>query len=60
MAEFCLDCMNKMDGTDYTEADVILETDLCEECGQVVPCVIGFRSPVGRLLWYALHPWKIF
>ncbi len=40
MSEFCLDCLNKLDGTQLTEADVILQDDLCEECGKVVPCVV--------------------
>ena len=43
MAEFCLDCMNEMDGTHYTEKDVELEMDLCEGCGQIKPVVVGFR-----------------
>ena len=35
MAEFCLDCWNKMNGTKDTERDWILsdELDLCEGCG---------------------------
>lgn len=49
MAEFCLDCMNKMDGTHYTEADVVLDVDLCEGCGELRPCVVTFRGAVGVL-----------
>jgi len=45
MAEFCLDCLNKLDGTELTEWDVILMDDLCEGCGKVVPCVVGYRFP---------------
>ena len=43
MAEFCLDCMNEMEGTHYTEENVELEMDLCEGCGQIKPVVVGFR-----------------
>lgn len=58
MAEFCLDCMNKLDGTHLTEADVILEEDLCEGCGQIVPCVIDYRTPLEKVLWRLFHWWK--
>ena len=45
MAEFCLACLNKLSGTSYTEADVLLsrEVDLCENCGKIVPVVVGRR-----------------
>lgn len=34
MAEFCLDCWNKLNKANYTERDFILskELDFCEEC----------------------------
>ena len=44
MAEFCLRCMNKMDGTSLTKEDVILEFALCEECSKVMPCVVRYRT----------------
>ncbi len=36
MAEFCLDCWNRMNGTHYTEREIILTRglELCEGCGQ--------------------------
>ena len=36
MAEFCLDCWNKLNGTEDTEKEYVLsgELDLCEECGE--------------------------
>jgi len=51
MAEFCLDCLNKLDGTDLTEDDVILMEDVCEECGRVVPCVVRYRYPWENVFW---------
>ncbi len=43
MAEFCLECFNRVHGTDYTEKEVWLDTselDICEGCGRVLPCVV--------------------
>ncbi len=36
MAEFCLDCWNKFNGTKYSEKEYIMskDLDLCEECGE--------------------------
>ena len=45
MAEFCLDCWNRMNNTNYTEADVTLEEDLCEGCGEVKPCIVALEPP---------------
>ncbi len=58
MAEFCLNCLNKLDGTNLTEADVILMNDLCEECGKVAPCVVRYRSLLGKILWKLRHKQK--
>lgn len=58
MAEFCLDCLNKLDGTHLTEADVVLLYDVCEECGKVVPCVVRFRDPWEKFFWKIFHWWK--
>jgi len=55
MAEFCLDCLNKLDGTHLTEADVILMDDLCEGCGKVVPCVVRYRLPWEKVFWKLRH-----
>lgn len=45
MAEFCLECLNEISGTNYTEADFILsrELDFCENCGKMVRVVVKRR-----------------
>lgn len=49
MAEFCLDCMNKLllNGTKKLElSDVLTGIDLCEGCGERKACVISIlKSP---------------
>ena len=47
MAEFCLDCWNKLNHTRLTQEDVILsnELDLCEGCAQIKPTVVRYRTP---------------
>ena len=45
MAEFCINCWNKMNGTDYTKNDVRTEMDLCEGCGQWKPVIVVLRPP---------------
>jgi len=41
MAEFCLDCWNKINRTHLSEEDVTLSEyfDLCEECEEMKPVV---------------------
>jgi len=45
MAEFCLDCWNKLNQSHFTEKEYILsdELDLCEECGQWKPVIVRVR-----------------
>ena len=52
MAEFCLDCFNRLNGTDYQESEVWTEPDLCEGCGKIKPCIVELRPKplVFRLL----------
>lgn len=50
MAEFCLECHNRLYGTDLKEADVELEEDLCEGCGEYKPCVVAERP--GVVMWF--------
>lgn len=45
MAEFCLDCFNEyFSDKKVTEKDVIMDYDLCEECGEWKPCVIRIKE----------------
>ena len=65
MAEFCLDCFNKMNDTNYTKKDFVIskEPDLCEGCGEFKPVIIAKRS-IHYYLWrvrYLVLPfWIIF
>lgn len=45
MAEFCLDCWNKLNKTQCTEKEYVLskELELCEECGQWKPVILRVR-----------------
>lgn len=40
MAEFCLDCYNKLNNSNLTEDDVVLDDDFCEECAQWKECIV--------------------
>ena len=51
MAEFCLDCWNKLNGTDDTEERYVFEWELCEECGEYKPVIIGERGVISKLLY---------
>lgn len=42
MAEFCLDCYNKLHGTHYGEGAVKLDYDLCEGCGEWKLTIVSF------------------
>lgn len=46
MAEYCLDCWNKINDTNDPAKDYIIskEPDLCEGCGQMKPVVIMRRA----------------
>lgn len=48
MAEFCLDCFNKMEKANLKKRHVVLssEEDLCEGCGE-------YKKVVMRLRWCA-------
>ena len=51
MAEFCLDCLNRMDGTSYTKWDVSRSwgKDICEGCGKLCRTVICVKKRVIRM-----------
>ena len=52
MAEFCLECFNKINHRNYTKNEVWLEYDLCEECGEIKPCVMELTpKPILLRLW---------
>jgi len=46
MAEFCLDCWNKINGTNEPESDYYMSKhpDLCEGCGKYKKVIIRPRS----------------
>ncbi len=44
MAEFCLECFNRLNDMKLTEKEVVLENDICEGCGTVKPCVISIHK----------------
>ena len=46
VAEFCLDCWNKINHTKLTEEDIIIddEMDLCEGCGELKYVIIKYRK----------------
>ena len=53
MAEFCLDCYNKLSGEHLTKYDVTLDMDFCEECCEIKPCIgiiIKRRSSFGWII----------
>ncbi len=54
MAEFCLDCLRKLDHKDYPRWQVRLSLtkDLCEGCGQWKRVVMGFRGDWLRRFWW--------
>ena len=45
MAEFCLDCYNRLQGTRLTEREVRTAWDVCEGCESWKPVVVSFRRP---------------
>lgn len=47
MAEFCLECHNRLNGKSFEATDVILTEGLyfCEECCTMRPVVVGYIVP---------------
>lgn len=46
MAEFCLECFNKVNEVDFGKWDVSIDRfslELCEECGDWKHCVLSVR-----------------
>ncbi len=54
MAEFCLDCWNKLTGTQYRPQYCILseEPELCVGCGEWKPVLIRFRRRYLLAEWF--------
>ena len=46
MAEFCLDCWNKINHTHLAQEDVILsqESDLCQGCAEIKLTVVRYST----------------
>ena len=53
MAEFCLECWNKLNHSDYTERDYVLseDLDLCEGCASFKPVVLCRRSFLSAIVF---------
>ena len=62
MAEFCLDCWNKINGTNYSKSKFIMSKglDFCEECEELKRIVIVERWSFYRYrLRYLTMPFLI-
>lgn len=59
MAEFCLDCWNKINEANDSKRKYIIskDLDLCEECGEWKNVIIAERRGYywRKLQWYALY-----
>jgi hypothetical protein len=57
MADFCLECFNKIHGTSYTHLDVLEEWGLCEECGEEKEVIMAIRgySLLDNIIWFFHH-----
>lgn len=44
MAEFCIECFNRLNDFELTERDVRLAVDLCEGCAEVKPCIMAIKN----------------
>lgn len=54
MSEICLDCLNKLLGTNYSEREFIIsnDLDLCEDCGEWKNVVVSREQ---GYQWRRLH-----
>lgn len=46
MAQYCWDCFNNLIENSLTLDDVILEYDICDNCKQNLPCILGVKKEV--------------
>ena len=60
MAEFCLDCWNKINDTNDTPKKYVLSrrSDLCEECGEMKRIIISVRRRY--LIKQRLEDWYVY
>ena len=47
MAEFCLDCYNKLFDKNLSEKDVKLSPDICEGCREIKPSIVAIKKNPG-------------
>lgn len=62
MAEFCLECWNRLNDTEYSKKKYIIseELELCEGCGEYKPIIImERRAYYMHKLRYFLLPFRI-
>ena len=45
LAEFCIECFNRIMGADYALERFIIskDYDLCEECGEIKPIIVRVK-----------------
>ena len=56
MAEFCLECWNKINNSNDTEVDFIISDDLdfCEECGEWKHIIVVARKTRLAVIAYVM------
>ena len=54
MAEFCLDCWNRLMGAEDPSGKYVIskERDLCEECGERKPVIIRIKRRYIAAAWW--------
>ena len=54
MAEFCLDCWNKIMGSNDSSRKYMLseDLDLCEECGEMKPVIVRIKWRYATVEWF--------
>ena len=54
MKKFCLDCWNKLTGSEYSPLCFLFskEPDFCEECGEWKPVIVCFKRRCRIVEWF--------
>ena len=61
MAEFCLECWNKLHETNETEDEYIFSENFCEECCEYKMTIVANRNVrLARYLWPYYAVKKLF